>query len=275
MQMTTERTSKAMITSEVRTITPNDAAEMLGRNTRNYRPMSVRLVSRLSQSMRAGHWELNGEAITLFANGDIADGQHRLAAIVQCGVPITTVVITGIESDRYIDTGKKRTRADLLRSLGEKNVNVLSACLSVIHAIESNDSSGSMSPMFDNGMMLEVLERHPGIREFTRSAGGRLGILGGLSVTVALMYLFSLKDAELADDFMETLVSGVGPEADPALLLRDRFMRDRLNKGTKMSRRMRGALCIKAWNAYRTSTPLRTLMWRLHGKKRESFPEII
>lgn len=69
------------------TITPEVAAEFLKFNTRS-RPINQERVDRYCKLMQDGLWKTERGSIKLFGNGEIADGQHRLSAIVKCGITL-------------------------------------------------------------------------------------------------------------------------------------------------------------------------------------------
>lgn len=94
-------------------ITPELAKIMLENNTSN-RSVRTALVNKLSNYMTEGTWKLNGEPIVIREDGTIANGQHRLLAIIKSGVSVKCVVIWGIATeDSYTyDSGAARRVAD-------------------------------------------------------------------------------------------------------------------------------------------------------------------
>jgi hypothetical protein len=95
---------------ELKTITPEWAAKTLAeKNTRN-RPISRPHVEALANEIRRGAWQVNGDTIKLSPDGQLIDGQHRLAAVVKAGVSIQSFVVEGISFDVFhtIDTRLKR-----------------------------------------------------------------------------------------------------------------------------------------------------------------------
>jgi hypothetical protein len=80
--------------TEVVTVTPGQAAEWLEKNTFN-RKVSPHVVSKYARDMRSGKWELNHQGIAFDEIGVLADGQHRLHAIVKSNVPVMMMVTYG------------------------------------------------------------------------------------------------------------------------------------------------------------------------------------
>lgn len=128
--------------SQVRTITPAMAEEMLKKNTQN-RPLNQNYAQLYAKDMKAGNWKLNGEPIIFDDNGNLIDGQHRLMAVVIAGVPVDMLVVYGVGSDSFetIDSGKKRTAADAFSLSGITNPFVMSGIISVYLSIAKSVST--------------------------------------------------------------------------------------------------------------------------------------
>lgn len=94
--MSTEQSS---IKARVETVTPEFAANILkSKNPRN-RSISNSRVAGYAADMARGHWPVNGEPIILDEDGNLIDGQHRLAAIVMCGKSIQLLVVRGVPKE--------------------------------------------------------------------------------------------------------------------------------------------------------------------------------
>lgn len=108
-------------------ITPAIAKAYLEKNTVN-RILRDSAVAYLANEMIAGRWKLTNQGIAFFEDGTLADGQHRLAAIVQSGVTVDILMTTGLSREvmSAIDTGVKRTVADFMHlHEGLENANVV------------------------------------------------------------------------------------------------------------------------------------------------------
>lgn len=116
--------AKAMVDSTLppsyEQITPGvGAALYIFHNTHN-RDIREGKVFDYRNGMKAGEWKKNHQGIAFYDNGNIADGQHRCAAIALSGVTITTLVTRGFEEDAIdtIDLGAARTAGDALGMKG-------------------------------------------------------------------------------------------------------------------------------------------------------------
>src|SRR5712691_3180199 len=82
------------------TITPELAQEWLDRGGNN-RKVTRRRIDAMTAAIQRGEWQLTGEAIKLDDEGRVRDGQNRLHAIVQAGIPVRSVVARGVSEDAF------------------------------------------------------------------------------------------------------------------------------------------------------------------------------
>jgi hypothetical protein len=103
-----QRTAKFMI------VTPEMAKKWLGENRENRRKRGW-WVQALVSAINRGEWITTHQGIAFTTSGRLADGQHRLEAIVESGVALEMLVVTGLGEDcfKVIDNGVKRTISDL------------------------------------------------------------------------------------------------------------------------------------------------------------------
>lgn len=87
--------------SRIELITPDIAREYLTHNkiNRNLRKYAVKNYAR---DMKNGEWQLTPQGISFYENGDLADGQHRLEAVVMAGVPVEFYVTYDVPMESTI-----------------------------------------------------------------------------------------------------------------------------------------------------------------------------
>jgi hypothetical protein len=68
-------------------ITPDMARNMLTSNPVNRR-LSERAVSDLAKAILNNDWQITHQGIAFYDDGTLADGQHRLTAVVKANVPV-------------------------------------------------------------------------------------------------------------------------------------------------------------------------------------------
>lgn len=94
--------------TKIMDITPAIAAEMLEKNTNNYRRITSYKVEEYARKMRLGYWQENGEPIQFGKDGQLLNGQHRLAAIIKSGTTQRMLVVFDVDADVF-DSGKNRS----------------------------------------------------------------------------------------------------------------------------------------------------------------------
>lgn len=128
-------------------ITPPLAQEWMSTANLRNRSLSRAAVSKYARDMREGKWrETHQNAIAFYSDGTLADGQHRLAAIVEARVPVQMFVALGLtrESGSMIDQGRARTVVDALRIGGlvptSKHTGYSVAIVKLIRAAEVREN---------------------------------------------------------------------------------------------------------------------------------------
>lgn len=245
------------IVAEVMTIRPQDAAEWLKCNKVN-RPLRKSKIRKIAREIREGQWQLNGQAIVIAENEDVLDGQHRLLAVIESGIPIKSLVVYGISQEAFktMDTGTPRTGADALFLHYEDLTATIVAAMSTAakwcdrldRGIVSN--GGSHSHEMSNTDIIEYCKQHPSIIQCAENLNNHLREARPMSLGAgtALYEMFSRKHGAQADLFMSRLFSGEDLKAtDTEYLLRQIFIRD-AEKIAKLPMSARIRMVIKGWN---------------------------
>jgi hypothetical protein len=144
---------------EVVTVTPRMAEEMLNRNSAN-RSLRPGVVERYAADMSNGTWGHCVAPLAFYDNEDVADGQHRLFAIVESGKPQRFMVIRGLprKDGLNIDTGVPRTLVDNARISG-LDPDLSNSLLATVKAIESGERSGKGRSL-SNATILDLIAKH-------------------------------------------------------------------------------------------------------------------
>lgn len=115
-------TPKNIITT-IERITPARAEELLANNTNN-RHLRKSKVSTWALQMQAGFWRADSnDAILVAEDGELLNGQHRLHAVIEAGIPVNMAIRYGASKEIYpvLDQGLSRTTADFV-DVPNKNV---------------------------------------------------------------------------------------------------------------------------------------------------------
>ena len=98
-------------------VTPDMARAWLKKYNKNNRHVRDDAVSAYAQDMAEGHWEFTHQGIAFYEDGVLADGQHRLMAVVKANVPIKFLVTSGLplNAGARVDQHAKRQAHDALK----------------------------------------------------------------------------------------------------------------------------------------------------------------
>lgn len=104
---------------QVMQVTPELAQQFLMKNENN-RSLKPSVVARYAKAMTIGAWPKTHQGIAFYTDGTLADGQHRLSAIVKSNVTLEMVVAFDVEKSAGvgIDCNAPRAQADVLRLSG-------------------------------------------------------------------------------------------------------------------------------------------------------------
>lgn len=102
-------------TTAIETITPDTARLYLKFNSNN-RPLRQTHIRELASDMMQGNWQVTHQGIAFDITGRLIDGQHRLHAIIDAGVPIKISVTRGCSASSFsiLDRGSNRSKSDIL-----------------------------------------------------------------------------------------------------------------------------------------------------------------
>lgn len=262
--------------TEVRTITPFVAKEMLQRNPNN-RKLSDGHVAFLANEMKKGNWLFDAQPIRLAESGSLLDGQHRLNAVVTSGLEQKFLIVSGIQSEAFkvMDTGRNRNAGDILSIEGIQYANQCASAARTILRIRKGYSGNlSSNNKLSNTDILDFITENKRIVEFAR-AGVRLSnefdrVLSSSAIT-SFSYLMAEKNVIESEAFWNKLCTGLDLEKDsPIYVLRKKLFQNKIST-KKLRRTELEVYIIKAWNFYRKGV---TVKW-LKYQESEKFPKIV
>ncbi|WP_157062784.1 hypothetical protein [Actinopolyspora mortivallis] len=268
----THRENNLNPTVQLMTITPEMAGQWLETNDSN-RNVRERLVEKIVGAIQRGEWQINGDTVRFDENDRLRDGQHRLLAIYRSGCSVQSFVAWGISRDAQVtmDTGAKRSLADVLRLRNESLVTELAAALRLYWRYEQGTLRYfKIEPTYEE--LLTLLEDCPGLRKSVQQSQPIKKFRMSPAVAAVSHFLFSTLDEEEADSFFDRLADGSDLTQDnPIRRLREWLISTPSSKRNYSQAHIL-ALYIKAWNAHIKGEGLRTLRWRVGGSNPEAFP---
>lgn len=98
-------------------VTPEMAMAWLKSNNALNRNMRHRVIDKYAADMRSGDWHLSPQGIAFYEDGSLADGQHRLAAVIRASMPVQFLIVYDVprEVGVCIDQHAQRRMEDALR----------------------------------------------------------------------------------------------------------------------------------------------------------------
>lgn len=250
------------LTTEIVKVTPAMAEKWLGKNVKN-RNLAQRDVNRYAKAMERGEWLITGEAIKFAGTGELLDGQHRLAAIVQTGRTIPLLVVRGLHSEvqDVLDTGKARTAADQLAIHGYVNSMLLAAAAKIVILYEGGMFyRDNKHQAVSHRQILDYVEDNS-MLAFAAARARAVSKACDIQPAVAAMTYYELMKLsdEKAMEFFDRLTDGANlPPGSPILALRAR-LRSIRDERTNLPMEAKVALVFRAWNAWRAGRKLAAL----------------
>jgi hypothetical protein len=241
-------------------IGPAKAQEYLALNRVGNRHITRRRVEALARDMESLRFvELNGDTIKFTADGKLADGQHRLSALILAGKTYRFLVVRGVTEEAFstIDAGKPRAVSDWL-SMADTPFYVPHYHVPVASALRwvlmwDTYQNFLSKEVTTTAQRLEALKRYPGLGAYVISyAGGKSGLRMSASMLGACHFIINRQNKELAEEFMRALVDGLELKAgDPAHTVRQWIIRNRTSNTSNRFTQFCGHLILRAWNMWR------------------------
>ena len=209
-------------------ITPDIAKEWLKKNTQN-RNVSQNKVNSYATDMASGNWREHHQGIAFYTDGALADGQHRLLAIIKSCASVVMMVTFDVprESAIGIDVHRARKTDDVLRITGKSEwIGKNEAAIIKMLLTDGGSSKSAASP----SVIAEFGERH---KEAIQFAGGKFmtstyRYLTSAPIRTAAACAYATHGQDELQRFARILVSGImeTPDDVAAIRLRERLMLD-------------------------------------------------
>lgn len=246
-------------------VTPALAVELLSINEDNRRVARNKVVE-WANVMRQGRWRNTHQAIAIDDDGNVLDGQHRLHAVVETGIPVWMRVWFGESRDVFpvLDRGANRMAAQFV---DVKNATVVTAAAKLLAVIDNTTDAvkveAGIKPRYDSmENNIESFERWRA--ELTRNSSACVSVYHATRINSSMLLATvamasQTQYADQIEEFLVGLKDGIGfTEGDPRAALRQRWAVGYRELSTTQ-RRSGMATVIKAWNYYVEQQPVRQL----------------
>lgn len=210
-------------------ITPEIAQDWLSKhNTKNRRLRRTTVIG-YARDMKIGEWIPNHQGIAFDKDGNLLDGQHRLAAIVMSGVTIPCLIARNVPTKAEgamaatmdtIDRGAARSVADMLfLNHGATDSLAVTAICALLANIAARDSGRSKKMSTPQALaVMDIWKPH--IAFAVENRAKTLGIRSA-PVMAAIAFARPVK-IKAVEQFYLSLVSGEGLfKNDPCHTLRN------------------------------------------------------
>lgn len=253
-------------------VTPEMALEWLVMNTGN-RNVSKADVEYLRDCILAGEFLLTHQGIAFWDDGELADGQHRLHAIVEAGVGVWMYVTRGVARvmAQAIDRGRPRSNKDHLHFAGIKtDTRRVAACMCMINqyrvqrsetACRWSNSKRRIRP----GEFAKFYDAFSEAISFAYDSNKQLHAC----VVAAIASAWFTEDRERLAQFRSLIATGAASDSGDmaAIRLRDFLLKKKYGQGESA----RNDLFLKACSALRAFLDSRPLS-KLYASNDHAFP---
>jgi hypothetical protein len=229
-------------------VTPAKAASWLKKN-RN-RHLRKTTVTSFAADMVNGAWSPSHQGIAFDLNGNLIDGQHRLAAIVKSGVSLWFLVcrdvpvrVDGVKANvmDVLDRGNSRSIADVLKlSHGQTaNQNIIAATCAMIPRILLGQSERTHKITL--AQTLAILNRYKASLKFVAENRPPTIALRAAPICAAVAIAHAVEPKK-SEEFYRQFSTGVGIDAtSPILAIRNHCINIPPGRG--------GSHSARAWQA--------------------------
>jgi hypothetical protein len=208
--------------TELVKVTPVLAEHYLSKNVSN-RSVSQRLVDKYAREMEQGEWVMNHQGIAFYEDGAVADGQHRLLAVLQSKATVPLMVTFGLKRPAAvtIDVGRKRSIADGIQ-IGELSDWITKRHISIINQIAEPKRLSTPETV----EWLEGMKESAQFAVATFASNKRALVNSVLHAAVALAHFYNPDKEEELLKFANVYMQGLATNKKDlvAIKLRDEFL---------------------------------------------------
>lgn len=266
-------------------ITPGMATTILSECNETNRQIRKIWAESLANDIMGDMWRDNGDTVSFYEDGMLADGQHRLSAITMANKSIDVIVTGGITKEAMLtkDTGHQRTADSALAMYGYQDARELATVAKHIYQWKHYGKPGGTAPTH---MQLKLyVDQYEG--SITEATQGAMDFLQDRPKKLTLgdigPMLWKAKDRGYDPDtlrlFLSDVIDGTStsdrtPEAQVTKALDAAY-----SKKHAMSALRRVGMCVKAFNLHiegKESVSPGSVVYKTTGKGRDKvFPDFV
>lgn len=250
-------------------VSPAKATKWLNANVCN-RNLREGIAEKYAEDMRSGQWTVCTAPIAFYEDGELADGQHRLFAIVESEQTQRFVILRGLPRDAglNIDTGATRSLIDNARISGT-DTDLSHSLISAARAI--HDGARAAGGTRSNAQKLALVARYREPAAFAAAHCPRKKFVGNGPMLGAIgrAYMHEV-DNDRLQHFCDVLRTGfMDNEGDSAAVAIRNYLMTRGTNATTSSAWI--DTFWKCQNALYAFMRRRSLTW-IKGVRTEAYP---
>lgn len=214
---------------EVITVTPQLAQRWLEEKNNRNRSISDIKVSAYAWDMTNGRWVTTHQnAIAFYKDGNLADGQHRLAAIVKANASVDMLVWWGLADDAAygIDAHRMRSTHDQIK-IARGSTWISKDSVAIVRLMMSNYGAGDRVAKNASPQEISLFcEEHENCIKFVTARISKGAASAPVKAAVALAYYY--EDHDVLSEWCDVMSTGLGvmPQCRNVISLRDRLIKD-------------------------------------------------
>ena len=251
---------------------------LLDFNNRN-RPLRINGAEEWAARINRDEWIVTSQGISLGEDGQLNNGQHRLAGIVASGRTVQCWMMFGepVEAFYVLDTQRTRSAADALHILNEKSPHLLSAAARLLLVVSSTmprTMNSNVTRSINHAKIAETVMANPKLRNATAHAFRFSSALPKSSSAGAAVAWYLINErsarADKLPEFWDIVCSGIGilKERDACNVLRRAIQTGKVVRAKGAAGPYVSASIIIAWNLWAWGKQANGISW----PDREPFP---
>ena len=241
-------------------VTPEVASWLLTLNTGNRKlNRSGDGVKRFVRLLRTGQWMLTGEPVIVSSEGVINDGQHRLHAIVESGIPGHLDIRFGIDRSAFVatNTGVRRSIGQVLTIAGRPNGPMQGSIARFLYFYDRGEVHRADSTL--EGMeIVDLVEKEPSIGEVAKLVNSLHKFKPIRNSPFASILTIAARGVPMdrVREFAKLCESGQGDEDLATRRLHERLAKIRMDK-LYIPKIDVAIMTVMAWNSWYENKPMR------------------
>lgn len=246
-------------------ITPEIADQLLANVAPNNRRPLASTVAGYARDMAAGRWDVDAADIKVSRTGQLLDGEQRLLACQQAGVPFPTLLRTGLAmaTRERVDQGRRRTVGDQLGMQGVADSNNVAAAIRhrlryerAVAEFGGRQVVGNVTPTTAEALAYHA--EHPTLDKFVTGAQrcNQIGPAIQRSAWLAFLSMAAESNDHAAHQFVDLFVEGESSGTGDPFLALTRYLaltvRETQGGFRTRARAMQHILAlVRVWSAWR------------------------